>query len=104
MPRNQVILYSIKNLELIEEHKRLRENGDSVSLSVSAYWDSAKGRKFQTQSENRRFKAKRGNDLQYPEFEKLVLGWARKIFDEDLRVSDELIREKLRSYLNSDIL
>ena len=55
--------------------------------------DYPKRGKIQTQTENQMFKTRRGNDVKFPEFEKLLVEWVWKIFDENLCVSDELIQK-----------
>ena len=110
--RNHVVLDSFQKLQLLEEYKRIQETGDIASLSELADWAKEKFRlkklpskatisrivdnetKIKNDVENQKFKNRRGTDVKFPEFEKLLVQWLWTMFDENTCVIDELIREK----------
>ena len=112
MSRNHVVLDNFQKLQLLEDYKRIQETGELASLSELADWAKEKFRlkkllskatisrivrnetKIKSDLKNQKFKTRRGTDVKFPEFEKLLVQWLWTMFDENTCATDELIREK----------
>ena len=119
MPPHHVILNNLEKLEVLEEYKRIQENGDNVSLIELANWTKEKFRlqklpskatisriiknetKVRNDVDNQKFKSIRGTTVKIPEFEKLLVEWLWTMYDENICVTDGLIREKAKRILDN---
>ena len=118
MPPNHVILNNLQKLELVEEYRRIQQTGDQISQLELEDWAKEKFQlqklpskptmsriirneaKIREEINNHKFKAESGRKVKFPELEKLLVEWLWTMYDENVCVTDDLIREKAKRIID----